>query len=173
VSYPSKPFHRYALAVEIPATEVAILADALDGERFSLGDRLGSEELAKQLEEQLLHVELQSEAAWPEFQKDIETLSVYLSEPISGREFHVEPGGETPRLEGWLILGNRGETERIALDLAWNPESGELVDRGIDERQLQGQLPSLPDWARNMLTRRATLEGGLRDGRTVERHGSL
>src|SRR6185436_15293453 len=99
-----KPFYRYDLRVEIPATEVAVLVDALDGEELSLRGRIGGDELRRQLEEQAIHLDVVSGERWPDFQRDIETLSVYLSEPISGREIRVEAGPGKPLLEGWLIL---------------------------------------------------------------------
>src|SRR5262245_38814718 len=83
---PLKPFYRYELNVEIPATEVAVLVDALDGEAFSLRERIGKEELRRSLEEQQIQLDVRSDEIWPAFQRDIETLSTYLSEPISGRE---------------------------------------------------------------------------------------
>jgi hypothetical protein len=149
---PLKPFYRYDLKVEIPATEVAVLVDALEGEYLALRAWLGEDELRRQIEEQALDIEVVSSERCPEFQRDIEALSVYLSEQISGREIHVEPGPVEPLFKGWAILGRRGETERIALDLAWDPDNQVLVNRGVDESEAQRRWKDLPEWVRSSLT---------------------
>jgi hypothetical protein len=149
-----KPFYRYDLDVEIPATEVAVLVDALEGDDFSLRDRLGKDELRRQLEAQEIRIEATSPERWPDFQRDVGTLSTYLSEPIAGREVHVEPGAGEPRIEGWAILGLRGETERVVLDLAWDAATGEPVERGIDPAYADRRWKELPEWVRSSLTTR-------------------
>ena len=157
-----KPFYRYDLDVEIPATEVAVLVDALEGDDFSLRERIGKDELRRQLEAQEIRIEATSAERWPDFQRDVGTLSAYLSEPIAGREIHVAPpaGGEPggPRIEGWAILGLRGETERVALDLAWDEATEAPVERGIDQAYVDRRWAALPEWVRSSLaTRRARL----------------
>lgn len=147
-----KPFYRYDLKVEIPATEVAVLVDALDGEEFSVRDRLGKEELRRQLENQEIDIRVLSDESWPEFQRDIETLSVYLSEAISGREVYVEPGSPQPLVKGWVILARRGESERVTLDLGWDEDAEVVVDRGIDEDEARLRWKELPEWIRSSLT---------------------
>jgi hypothetical protein len=143
---PMKPFYRYDLNVEIPATDVAVLVDALEGEEFSLRDRLGRDELRRQLEQHQLEIEVLSDESWPEFQRDIETLSAYLSEPISGREIYVEPGPDEPLIQGWVILGRRGESERLTLDLAWDADASAIVDRGIHKEEARRRWNDLPEW---------------------------
>lgn len=144
-------FYAYHLKVEIPATEVAVLVDALDGEAFALRERLGKDELHRQLEEQEIRIDAVSDDRWPDLQRDIETLSTYLSEPISGREIHVEHGPWGPTLTGWVILGRRGQTERLALDVAWDAETRGLVDRGIDMKEARKRWKDLPEWVRSSL----------------------
>lgn len=147
-----KPFYRYDLTVEIPATEAAVLVDALAGERISIKDRLGWETVKDQIErDQRLSIEVIADDAWPDFERDIQTLSVYLSEAISGREVHVAPGGEQPYLRGWIILGRRGETARIALALAWDDDANMLVDLGIDRADLEARQADLPAWVKDAL----------------------
>ena len=157
---PIKPYYQYDLRVEIPATDVAVLVDALEGEAFSLREQIGKEELARQLEEQKLKLDVRTSERWPEFRRDVETLSVYLSEPISGREIHVEPGPVGPRLDGWVILGRRGETERLALDVVWDVEAQALVDRGIDVEEARRRWKELPEWVRSSLTNQGAAPGG-------------
>jgi hypothetical protein len=153
-----KPFYRYDLEVEIPATEVAVLVDALEGDDFSLRERIGKDELRRQLEAQQIRIEAASPDRWPDFQRDVGTLSAYLSEPIAGREIHVEPGAGGPLLEGWAILGRRGETARVALDLAWDAGKEAPVERGLDEAYARRHWDELPEWVRSSLTaRRARL----------------
>ena len=101
---------------------------------------------------ELLELDVRSDECWPDFQRDIETLSAFLSEPISGREVRVEPGPGEPLLKGWVILGRRGETERVALALAWDAGAQALVIRGIDMREARRRWPELPEWVRSSLT---------------------
>jgi hypothetical protein len=155
-----KPFYRYQLDVDIPATEVAVLIDALAGEEFSLRERIGKEELLRQVEEQQIKLDVRSDERWPDFQRDVETLSAYLSEPISGREIRIEPGPGEPLLEGWVLLGRRGETERLALDLAWDADAQTFVDRGVDMREARRRWKELPDWVRSSLTNQGASRGG-------------
>lgn len=157
---PLKPFYRYELIADIPATEVAVLIDALDGEEFSLRERIGKEELRRSLEEQQIKLAVRSDERWPDFQRDIETLSTYLSEPISGREIHVDPSSGEPRAEGWVILGRRGQTARVALDLSWDADTQALVDRGIDMKEARRRWKELPEWVRSSLTTQGAGLGG-------------
>jgi len=147
-----KPFYRYDLRVDVPATEAAVLVDALAGERFTVKDRLGWATLKDQLEvEHRIAIEVLSDDAWPDFERDIQTLSVYLSEPISGREVHVSPNGDRPDLRGWIILGRRGETARIPLSLGWDEDANMLVDKGLDREVLEPQWDELPAWVKDAL----------------------
>jgi hypothetical protein len=157
---PIKSFYRYDLRVEIPATEVAVLVDALEGEEFSLRQRIGKEELRHQLEEQEIKLDVRLDERWPDFQREIEALSAYLSEPISGREIHVEPNPGQPLLDGWVILGRRGQTERLALDLAWDAEAQALVDRGIDMKEARRRWKELPEWVHASLKNQGAGLGG-------------
>jgi hypothetical protein len=157
---PMKPFYRYELKVEIPPTEVAVLVDALAGEEFSVRERLGKDELRRQLEAHELAISVLSDERWSEFQRDIQTLSVYLSEPISGREFYVEPGPAEPLLKGWVILARRGASERLALDLAWDAEAQALVDHGIDKKEARRRWKELPEWIRSSLSNQEPYLGG-------------
>jgi hypothetical protein len=150
--HPETPFYRYDVSVDIPATEVAVLIDALDGERLALKDRIGWDELKRQLEqEQRIDVHETSGVAWPELEADLKTLSVYLSEPISGREVRVKPGPDAPVLQGWLIFGRRGETARVPLSLGWDQAAQAPVDGGVDRTQLGAQWAALPAWVRASL----------------------
>jgi hypothetical protein len=155
----TSPQYRYRLRVEIPATEVAVLVDGLDGGDFSLRERMGRDELRRQLENQVIDVDVLSETSWPEFERDIETLSRYLSEPIHGREIHVEPGPTEPLREGWVVLGWRGETARVALDLGWGQDAMAVVDRGIDEAAARRRWDELPGWVRSSITHRQAALG--------------
>jgi hypothetical protein len=147
-----KPFYRYDLRVDVPPTEVAVLVDALAGERFTVKDRLGWDSLKEQIErEHRITIEVLSDEAWADFERDIQTLSVYLSEPISGREVHVAPSGDQPDLRGWIILGRRGETARIPLSLGWDEDANMLVDHGLDRVALERHWSELPAWVKDAL----------------------
>jgi hypothetical protein len=147
-----KPFHRYDLDVEVPATEVAVLVDAMEGERLSMKTRVGWPSLKEQLEkEQRITVQVLSDDAWPDFENDICALSRYLSEPITGRDVYVEPGEDAPFLQGWLVIGRRGETARVPLLLTWDEDANALVDRGVDKANLEPKWAELPAWVRDAL----------------------
>jgi hypothetical protein len=51
-----------------------------------------------------------------------------------------------------LILGRRGEAERLALDLAWDAETRSLVDLGVDVDDARRRWKELPEWVRSSLT---------------------
>jgi hypothetical protein len=148
---PAGAQYRYDLDVEIPATDAAVLVDALDGEPFGLRQHLGAHELRRQLEGLELHVSQTSPTRWPDFEKDIEILSVYLPEYVEGREIAIEPTGRAPKLEGYRIVGHRGETVRVRLDLTWDAESGTVVHGDDDVQDLERRWASLPAWARSAL----------------------
>jgi hypothetical protein len=153
---PTKPFFQYDLDIEIPATEVAVLVDALDGEKLSLRDRIGKDKLRRQLEEQEISVHLRADETWSEFQRDIETISNYLAESISGRELHVEATPQGPAVKGWLILAWHGASERLALDVAWSAEDQVAVDRGVDKEAARLRWNELPDWVQRTVAGRRT-----------------
>lgn len=145
-----RPFHRYDLTVEVPATEVAVLIDAMEGERLSMKTRVGWPELKEQLEkEQRITIQVLSDEAWPDFENDIRVLSNYLSEPITGREVYAEPGEEAPFLQGWLVIGRRGETARVPLKLGWDEDANALLDFGIDRDHLDPPWEALPAWVKD------------------------
>lgn len=147
-----KPFYRYDLNVDVPATEAAVLVDALEGEPLSLKTRLGWPTVKAQIEQdQRIAVEILADDAWPDFENDIRAISTYLSEPISGREVYVAPGGEEPMLEGWLVVGKRGETARVPLALAWDEDQNMLVDRGVDREVLAPRWDELPSWVKDAI----------------------
>jgi len=127
---PSRRYH-YDLSVEIPATEVAVLVDA-HGEALSLRERIGRNALRRQLEEQEIKLDVSSDERWPDFQRDIETLSMYLSEPIS------------------------------RLDVGWDVGTQALVDRGIDVEEARRRWKELPEWVRSSLTNQGAGPGGAR-----------
>ena len=67
-----RPFYRYDLTVDVPATEAAVLVDALAGEQLSLKTRLGWESLKAQIEtEHRITIQVLADDAWPEFERDI------------------------------------------------------------------------------------------------------
>jgi hypothetical protein len=154
--------YRYLLDVEIPATEVAVILDALEesagggGEAFGLRDRLGAAELRRQIEAQRIHVDARSATAWPDFQRDIETLSTYLSEPIAGHELRLErgAGGEAPVASGAVILARRGKVQHVPLRVAWDADQNELTEQGVLAEPASAAWTGLPDWVRGWLTNR-------------------
>jgi hypothetical protein len=153
-----RAYYRYQLHVEVPATDAAVLIDALEGEPFGLRTRLGRDELNRQIAELELSVDETSEERWQDFEGDIQILSVYLSETIEGRELHADVDGAEPRVEAWKILGHRGEVIRLRLDVAWDADSRTFLDRGEDVQDAIRRWQTLPEWIRAALrTRHARL----------------
>lgn len=150
-STPGPTQYRYDLRVEIPATDVGVLVDALEDETFTLRSFLGAKELERRIREQELVVDVTTEERWPSFDKDIEILSVYLSQYIIGREIVIEPTQGAPRLQGWLIVGRRGETERVDLDLRWDAAEEAVVDEGEDVAKLAARWEALPEWLKSSM----------------------
>ena len=142
---------RYDLRVEIPATDVGVLVDALEDEAFTLRTFLGAKELERRIREQELVVAVTTEERWPGFDKDVEILSVYLSQYIIGREILITPTLGAPKLEGWLVVGRRGETERVDLDLRWDADEEAVVDEGEDVPKLAARWPTLPEWLKSSM----------------------
>ena len=138
--------YRYDLRVEIPATDVGVLVDALEDEAFTLRTVLGAKELERQIREQELVVAVTTGERWPSFDKDVEILSVYLSDYIIGRELMIEPTQGAPRLKGFLVVGRRGETERVELVLRWDAGEEAVVDEGEDVPKLAARWSTLPEW---------------------------
>jgi hypothetical protein len=150
-SSPGPIQYRYDLRVEIPATDVGVLVDALEDEAFTLRTVIGAKELERQIRAQELVVAVTTEDRWPTFDKDIEILSVYLSQYIIGREIVITPTLGAPKLEGFLVVGRRGETERVDLDLRWDADEESVVDDGEDIARLTARWSSLPEWLKSSM----------------------
>lgn len=147
----SVPHYRYDLKVEIPATDAAVLLDALEDEPFGLKARLGEAELRRQIRALDLSVQANTEEQWSDFEADINVLSVYLSQYIIGREIFVQPTEGAPRLEGWKVIGRRGETARLKLDLSWDPADKSVIDGDEDVKDVVRRWPELPEWVRSAM----------------------
>lgn len=143
--------YRYDLRVDIPATDVSVLLDGLDGEDFFLREVLGKKELERRIKEQDLLVEVETLERWPAFDKDIEVLSVYLSQYIIGRELVITPTQGAPKIEGFIVVGRSGETARMALDVRWDPIEETVIDEGEDVAALAKRWDTLPEWLRTAM----------------------
>ncbi len=150
-SSPGPIQYRYDLRVEIPATDVGVLVDALEDEAFTLRNVIGAKELERQIRAQELVVAVTTEDRFATFDKDIEILSVYLSQYIIGREIVITPTLGAPKLDGALIVGRRGETERVDLDLRWDADEEAVVDEGEDLVKLAARWSTLPEWLRSSM----------------------
>lgn len=149
---PEKPFYRYHLDVEVPATEVAVLVDAMEGEPLSMKARVGWTTLKNQLvTDQRITVDMLGDEAWADFENDIRILSNYLSEPIVGREVYVEPGEDRPLMQGWLVIGYRGETARVPLSFSWSRRALAFVDHGVAKNELDPPWDELPPWVKDAI----------------------
>ena len=137
---------RYLLKVHIPGTEAAILRDALDGESFGLRERLGADELERQIAGFEISVDRIDKERWDDFEHDIEVLSLYLMHDVSGIELVVS---DEPR--GWRIVGHRGEVVRLAIEVDWD-ESGQVVNIGPEiVSEIEKRWAELPDWIRESM----------------------
>ena len=149
-----RAFHRYALHADVPATEVAVLRDALDGDDLRLKDRIGKAEVEAQLAEQRLDLDATPAEPWTDFGRDVEGLSTFLSEPLVARELHAEPSPSGPRLSGFRYLARRGQVTRLALLVDWDDAKGTVIDRGVDMEAARERWAELPAWVQ------ATLQHG-------------
>jgi hypothetical protein len=152
--------YTYALRVEIGGDERGTLRDALEDEPFGIRDRLGTAAVEAMIADGELVFEATLDAPFPEFERDIGTVSVYLSQYIIGREIWIEPTPGAPVLEGWKVVGRLGETARLALDLDWDPRAQEVVDRDEDVADARARWAALPEWLRSALrAKHPTLRG--------------
>ena len=138
----------YALHVDIPATDVRVLMDALDGEQLGLTTELGEDELRQQIEAGALMIDARAETRWTWLEQDLEVLSRYLAAPLVAREIAV---GDDVR--GWRILARGGEVVRIPLAIA-RADDGQLEVTGENIEELTRQLPDMPRWAQSLLAPR-------------------
>ena len=76
---------------------------------------------------------------------------MYLSQYIIGREIVITPTLGAPKLQGWLVVGRRGETERVDLDLRWDADEEAVVDDGEDVAKLAARWPTLPEWLKSSM----------------------
>jgi hypothetical protein len=142
----SAPHYLYSLRVDILATDAAVLLDAIEGEPFGLAKRLGAEEINRQIRELQIDIEATSPSRWDDFENDISILSVYLPQDITGFELHVEPTAGAPKLEGWKIVGRRGETARLKLYLAWDASDSSIINNDVDIEDAARRWNTLPEW---------------------------
>ena len=98
-----------------------------------------------------MSIDLTRRTPLPGFAKDIETLSVYLSQYIIGREFHEEPTQGAPILNGWKIVGRRGECVRLPLDLQWSAAEESILDYDEDLGEVEKRWRELPRWMQDAM----------------------
>ncbi|MBM4373878.1 MAG: hypothetical protein FJ095_02255 [Deltaproteobacteria bacterium] len=140
--------YRYELHVQIEPTDVGVLVDALEDEEFGLRELLGEEELVARIRSRELTVSERSTSRWASFDHDLEVLSIYLSQYIVGRELELTPTRGAPIVRGEKVVARRGEVIRLALELSWDPSTGEIRDDGEDLAALVERWPDLPEWVR-------------------------
>ena len=63
-------------------------------------------------------------------------LELFNTAPLPFYWRGFEPTQGAPRLQGWLIVGRRGETERVDLELRWDADEEAVVDEGEDVTRL-------------------------------------
>jgi len=141
---------RYLLEIDVPATDVRVLLDALEDEPMELWERLGAAEIRRQLAEFAISVDESTPERWERFDRDVEMLSTYLAAPVVGTEIRIDDTREPALLEGWRIIGRGGEVVRIALDLSLTDDGGININ-GASVDELAAQLPDFPRWAQSLL----------------------
>ncbi len=146
-----QPYFLYRLHVDIEPTDAPVLRDALEDEPFGLRYRIGQHALNRQLSEYELSVNAHSSQRWDDFDKDIEVLSVYLSQYIVGYEMQVRPTAGAPLLDGWKVVGCRGEVVRLLIGLEWNAREEQVVIHQEDIADLTKRWEQLPEWLRNAM----------------------
>jgi hypothetical protein len=140
---------RYLLSVEIHPTDAAVLRDALEDEPFGLKKRMGAAALNRQIDAFEISVDTVSTERWEDFDKDIEILSVYLSEYIEGTEIEIEDTAGAPVLHAWKIVGRRGEVIRLEREVQWDAKESAIVIGEEALKPLEKRWKSLPEWVRD------------------------
>jgi hypothetical protein len=137
----------YRLHADVHPTDAAVLRDAIDGEPFGLRERVGGAELGRMLDAFVIDVDVASDERWAELDNDVSILSLYLSqEQITASEIAEGPGDA---LRAWRIVGRRGQTVRLELEVGRDAGSIVLGEEDLDA--LEARWATLPDWARASL----------------------
>src|SRR5688572_18960261 len=148
------PRWRYLLQVDVPGTEGAILRDALDGETFGLRDRVGAEELERQIASFEIRIDRVSAERWSDFADDLKILSLYLTSNVEGTEISILDGDEGPELEGARIVAHRGEVVTLDIDVAWDDKT-QTIAVGSERRDaLEKRWATLPEWIKTAMRRK-------------------
>ncbi len=141
--------HQYQVHADVPATDVMVLLDALDGERLELTERLGAGELERQIESFTIDVDHTWPTRWAALDQDLEVLSRYLAAPMSATEVIVPDAGPA---SGSRLLAWHGEVVRFPLKVH-RTHDGVVID-GEDLEALAIALPRMPGWAQSLLAPR-------------------
>jgi hypothetical protein len=141
----------YDLSVEIEPTDVGVLVDALEDEPFALRELLGARELERRIRSRELVVRERVTERWDGFDRDLEVLSIYLSQYIVGRELVLRGTRGAPVVTGWKVVACRGEVVRLDLDVLWDHRTKEVVDHGENLEAIAERWSSLPEWLRASL----------------------
>jgi hypothetical protein len=144
---PSGSRWRYRLHVDINPTDAAVLRDAIDGEPFGLVKRFGLDEIRRMIDAFAIEVDAESDERWLELDNDVAILSLYLSqEQITASEIQV-----APILRAWRLVGRRGQTVRLDLEVGLDAKDGAIVLGEEDVDALEARWATLPEWARASL----------------------
>lgn len=149
-----EPHYRYQLRVPIEPTDQGTLIDALEDEPSVLVERLGRAEINRRIKEGELTFEARSIEKIEAFDRDIEILSVYLSQYIIGREWFVRPTRGADIVQGWKVVGRSGEVVRLLLDFRYRPndqDQEEGIERDEDLEDLIERWSGLPTWIRDAM----------------------
>lgn len=143
--------YTYQLQVDISGDERGTIHDALEDEPFAIREVLGNPALEAMIDAGEILFVRTLDAPFAEFERDIGTLSVYLSQYIIGREIQIEETPGAPVLRGWKVVGRQGETARLALDLDWDARAQKVVDHDEDVRDARARWATFPEWLRTAL----------------------
>lgn len=143
--------YRYLFEVDVAGAERGHLIDALEDEVFPPRDLLGEAELNRRIQEGELHFEHVSPERQGWFGEALATLSVHLSQYVTGlevAEVRDERGART-HLEVLKHAARRGE--RIAVPLTYTVAfpSGEIEPGDEDLSHLTRVFGTLPRWAQD------------------------
>lgn len=147
----SKHHYRYRMQVDVEPVDARMLRDALEDEPFGLRERYGMAEIERQITDFELVVDTSSMERWDDFQSDLEILSVYLSQYVTGHEIEVVPTRGAPLLKAWKLVACRGESVRLDCDVLWDPREGRVDLHGENLEAVVDRWSDLPEWLRNAL----------------------
>jgi hypothetical protein len=143
-------FH-YLFEHEVDGSDAEHLIDALEDEEFPIREELGERAMVHAIREGLLSFDRESDQQLHWFPKCLETLSVHLSEYITGLEIAEgrNQAGIRVEIEIRKYVARRGEVIAVPLDHQVDIKTGEIDPLSENLAYLTANWNTLPRWAQD------------------------